>query len=655
VWAVVIGDNAVHRLMCPPPLMEETRAQEDEARSPGIAPDHREGGLRVLAATHGWWLLPLLAVLVAYRQSPQFGLSGDAAFLIARNPYLRGAHALWRNLVHDYFWSASGNGIPYWRPITKGSWVLEYWLWNGAAYGFHLVQVTWHLLATLGVALLARRWGAGRTGGAVAALLFGLNPNLIEPVCSIMARSDVVVGAAGIWTLIGFGRWQETRKGTWLVLHIAAWLVALGSKETAVTLLPVLALMNLARGTAAWPARIRALLPSGLAVALYFALRVFVLGARAQVPWRLHGERILLVGGQALYSLLPFHLWATATSVPKLPHATWNTLVPVALGWLALAGMAILIARRRSLTTAALVIWALASLSTILLISDLNVPTSPLFHPLSGRWVLMAVAASSLLASLGLDALGPRWPRLRLVLLGLVGVWSVFLLLRSGGDHQVFRDDLTLAQASDRDYLALPERLRSHADRCGYAERQVLRAIDGKDVKGALDRLDSTPRECLEETRFSLLRTRALVDAGRFPEAWQVAEPAIRTGSIEPRYHAEAYYLAGVAALAVGRTPDAEAYLSAALRMGHTSCNLPVKLGMTLAKLGKTAEAAASYESAATCVGGSDARPWLAAATLWMQAGRRAEAQGCLERVRGLALTPEQQAAVSQLSQAVQR
>jgi len=83
------------------------------------------------ALRRGWWLLAPALVLVAYRSVSQNGFVGDADFLIAENHYIQDLAYLWENLRHDYFWSSSGAHIPYWRPITKASWVLEYQLFQG--------------------------------------------------------------------------------------------------------------------------------------------------------------------------------------------------------------------------------------------------------------------------------------------------------------------------------------------------------------------------------------------------------------------------------------------------------------------------------------------------------------------------------------------
>ncbi|MGB8296332.1 MAG: hypothetical protein WCG85_12970 [Polyangia bacterium] len=297
-------------------------------------------------------VLPVLAVLIAYRESPWFAFISDDVFLIPANPLLRGTGALWQNLTHDYFWSGSGNSIPYWRPVTKGSWVLEFALWGGWSGGFHLDQVAIHLMGVLGVVYFVRRLDGGPVGACVAGLVYGLHPDLIEPTCSVMARSDVAVAAASIWTVVTWLRWTQTGRAAWAVAHGLGLMLALGSKETAVVLPAVLALWAIlgvensdasparepppaasAAGRVLWLVRrLRYLVPAVLITAAYFVGRGFVLGPHQSVPFVFDAARIPLVGGQAFFSVLPFHLDGSAGSVPKDPWLAPTVLISATVG-----------------------------------------------------------------------------------------------------------------------------------------------------------------------------------------------------------------------------------------------------------------------------------------------------------------------------------
>jgi hypothetical protein len=606
------------------------------------------------------WALPILAVLIAYRESPWFAFISDDVFLIPANPFLRGPGALWQNLTHDYFWSASGNSIPYWRPVTKGSWVLELALWNGWSGGFHMDQVAIHLMGVLGVVYFVRRLGGGHVGACVAGLVYGLSPNLIEPTCSVMARSDVAVTAASIWSVVTWLRWIQTRRIAWAVVHGLCLMLALGSKETAVVLPAVLALWavlgveteNL--GPAQEPSftattaarlrmlanRLRYLVPAVLITVAYLVARRFVLGAHHGVPLVFDAARIALVDGQAFFSVLPFHLDATANSVLKAPWLTLTSLASVIVGWSAfVAALAVAVYRRRP-RFVVLLAWALASLAPIVLVAELNVPVAPNLFPLAGRWVASAAAVAAILTGLFHGWLPRPWMRTAFVV--LTAFWSLVELATSGSSHAAFRDTESMVQRQDAGFWAKPESQRTLMDKCDFAERQILRAINEGHPQKAIEQLAALNKDCLiGGGRFRLLQLRALVDLSRFDEAFAVAESLFREDVMESRYHAEAYYLAGVAASSTRQWKAAEAWLRAASSMGYPSCNLGVTMGLVLAQTGRLAEAAGAYEGAGRC-SSSDARPWLAAAMLWVKAQQPGHAAVDLVRARQCQLDSEQ-------------
>ena len=607
-----------------------------------------------------YWLVPVLVVAAAYHQVPWFSFISDDAFLIPLNPHLRGPGALWQNLIHDYFWSASGNFVPYWRPVTKGSWVLEYMVWGDWAGGFHLDQVALHLVATLGVVFFVRRAGGSRAGASVAGLLFGLSPNLVEPTCSVMARSDVGLTAASVWALASWLRWEQTGRRRWGIVHGLALVLAFGSKETSVVLPVVLALWAVigpgtptqssvpaGDGRVEWRRRLSRLLPVVLVVVAYFIGRRAVLGVQQSFPVKLDGARMFLVGGQALFSVLPFHLTAWARAVPKSPWMAPGFLAMATVGWLVLAGALVFAVRKRQRLASVLLVWATASLGPILFVSQLRVPVAPGFFPLAGRWVASATAASAMLVGLALSRM--PWARWGKALYAVAALWTLILLALSSATHGMYRDEESLMAVQDEAFLATPPAQRTLHARCDFLERQALRLITARKAQQALFELDGHEAECPDGARFRLLRLGALVDLSRFVEAYGVAESLLRTEAMESRYHSEAYYLAGVAAEATGHLLSAERWLRSARAIGNPSCNLAATLGRLLAATGRLAEGASEYERAARC-SGSDPRPRLAAAALWLKAERTDLAAADLASARALPLDAEQLKLVEQLA-----
>jgi hypothetical protein len=82
----------------------------------------------------------------------------------------------------------------------------------------------------------------------------------------------------------------------------------------------------------------------------------------------------------------------------------------------------------------------------------------------------------------------------------------------------------------------MPESRRTLMDRCDFAERQILRAINEGHPQTAIERLDALDRDCLIGSgRFRRLRLRALVDQAHFDEAFAVADSLLREDIMERR------------------------------------------------------------------------------------------------------------------------
>jgi tetratricopeptide (TPR) repeat protein len=226
---------------------------------------------------------------------------------------------------------------------------------------------------------------------------------------------------------------------------------------------------------------------------------------------------------------------------------------------------------------------------------------------------------------------------LALALAAGTAVWVVASLLLSGQTHAPFRNIDTLTAHQDQQYLALPERLRTVEDRCDFVERRMHEALSRRAPSIALGRALEAA-DCPQPARFTLLRLMALTQMARWAEA-SAAAAQLEHQRVEPRYHGQAAYHAGLAHAELGQLARAESELRQARRLGYPSCNLPALLGRLLARRNQLAPAAEEYERAASCT--ADPRPLLAAASLWAAAAQPARARALLARIDPATLTAE--------------
>ena len=106
----------------------------------------------------------------------------------------------WRGLLSAFaghFWQTQdlgtqGIGLTYYRPLVTVSFVLNWLLFGGAAWGFHLVNLLLHASAALLATRVALRW-LGRPWLAVlVGVLFAVHPTRSESVTWIAGRTDLL-------------------------------------------------------------------------------------------------------------------------------------------------------------------------------------------------------------------------------------------------------------------------------------------------------------------------------------------------------------------------------------------------------------------------------------------------------------------------------
>ena len=150
------------------------------------------------------------------------GFALDDRSQVAFNPLLSDWSGMWRAFGES--WWASGFGGQYYRPLTVATLVLDARL-DGAPW-FHLVNVLWHVAATLTVAALARRW-AGARAGLIAGLLFAVHPVHVEAVANVVGRGELM---AALWTLLAVYAAVVRESPAWSGVALACGLL---SKENA--------------------------------------------------------------------------------------------------------------------------------------------------------------------------------------------------------------------------------------------------------------------------------------------------------------------------------------------------------------------------------------------------------------------------------------
>jgi len=569
-----------------------------------------------------WALIPLIAALLACRSHFGFGLLADAKFLIAENSKIVGLSQIVPNATHDYFWSSSGNSIPYYRPFTKVSWVVEATLGHRRPIVFHAVQLAWFLLAIAALLWLAREIGLRRRFAALSGVIFALHPATAEPVALIMARSDVVAAAGSIAALAAFRAFVRTSRRRFLVMHALAFLVALASKESAVIVPLLITLWILLDRRKRW----LALAPAWAIALAYLIVRSRVVSGTGVTFDPL---RIAVGGGLSIAATAKIALETGVRNISRAEAMTASAVATSIAAWLAVGCVAVCARRRRVLL--GLVAWIVAAIAMILLPRAVYVPGAEGKIVLADRWLLPAVAAASLIAGVAAQAFlrGLR----AVAVFGLVAVWALVMITFAPTLRGYYASDQTLLELEERNDDRVPEEFRTFQDRCRAGDRTTARLLARGDARSALAASDARAPECPSDFVFLFNRLSALTTVGRFEDARVVADTLLRRTDGDLRTRPRAFYLGGLAALETGDAKLAEDRFRAATHLGFESCELLAQSARAAMILEHPLEGAQRFEDAFVCTkksGKPQAILLRLASRAWTTAGRTSDAERAL-------------------------
>jgi tetratricopeptide (TPR) repeat protein len=188
--------------------------------------------------------------LLAYSNSFGAGFTLDNRGLLLRDPRIRQATAQNIGLIfrQTYWWPYGESGL--YRPITTLTYLFNYAiLGNGEQpAGYHWINFLLHtgnvlLVYALALRLMRKFWPA-----VFVAAIWAVHPVLTESVTNMVGRADLLAGMtllSGFWMYLESAETRGWRRWAWLAGLMAVTTVGVFSKESAVTVLGVIALYEL--------------------------------------------------------------------------------------------------------------------------------------------------------------------------------------------------------------------------------------------------------------------------------------------------------------------------------------------------------------------------------------------------------------------------
>ena len=192
---------------------------------------------RVQAGTVAVVSLLILLVVCSYANSFGNGFANDDHVIIVQNKLITQLRDIPTLFARDY-WASSRNlneAIPppstgLYRPFVMTTYALNYAVGGLNPFGYHVVNLFLHLLATCLVYLLALRLNCSPGGAFVAAAVFAVHPLHTEVVTGIVGRAELLMAASALGGLVlvlngwrwatapgpwrGWGDWKKQRPAT---------------------------------------------------------------------------------------------------------------------------------------------------------------------------------------------------------------------------------------------------------------------------------------------------------------------------------------------------------------------------------------------------------------------------------------------------------
>ena len=188
-------------------------------------------------------LVVALVGVAAYAASLGYDFVWDDTLLIQQSVRLHQWGELPRLLLSQ-FWSEVGEASHYYRPLITLSFFLDVKVWGLRPFGFHLTNLLAHVAVILAVLAVARRVTGGEVAAVIATLTFALQPLHTESVSFVSGRTDVLAALFFLLALLAYDRGRERPGWGFVSGSLGAYLLALLSKEVAITLPAVLALWD---------------------------------------------------------------------------------------------------------------------------------------------------------------------------------------------------------------------------------------------------------------------------------------------------------------------------------------------------------------------------------------------------------------------------
>lgn len=153
----------------------------------------------------------------------------DDRSVIVGHPLVENLSGVFKAFVHPYHYDRPQSGL--YRPLASASYTLNWYLFSGQSYGFHLVNILLHAIASFFIFLIVLNL-RDRLTALISSLIFLFLPIHVEAVTSIVGRGELLMF---FFFALAF---YLAEKGHYKTASLFFFLSLL-SKETGIVFIPV--------------------------------------------------------------------------------------------------------------------------------------------------------------------------------------------------------------------------------------------------------------------------------------------------------------------------------------------------------------------------------------------------------------------------------
>ncbi|MCY2927132.1 MAG: tetratricopeptide repeat protein [Planctomycetota bacterium] len=549
-----------------------------------------------------WWHAAVIAVAVAavYSNSFQGPFLFDDEPAIVDNPTIR---QLWPPgpMLHP---PAQGQAVQR-RPVVNVSLAVNYALSGRHVWSYHATNLALHILAALALLgvvgrtlespRLYPRFGGQALGLATAiAVIWALHPLQTEAVTYVVQRTEVLAGLFYLLTLYAVIRTAGSAVPyRWYAAAVGACLLAMGSKESAVSAPLVVLLYDRIFLAPSWPEVFRKRWPLHAGLAATWVV-VLVMIPHGHEGSQIFGDsqaraQYALAQGESIVRYLTLCSWPATLVVdygfcpPRdvghaLPYLAAIGAILAATGW----------ALWRRAGVAFLGVWFFAILapsSGLVPLLQQVAAEKRMYLPLAAV-VTLAVTGAWAIWTLLKRRLAPSRPRrwLEAVPVVVAATVAIGLGLRTFARNEDYRTAEILWRQTVE---SRPDNPRAHND------LGAVLAAQGR-AHEAIPYFQEAVRLKPDYAKAHYNWANALRSQGQFEAAAMHYEQALR---YQPDY-AEAHNNWGTALIRLGQFPEAAEHFAQAVRIKPDNAEAHYNWGVALANLGHMEAAAEHFRTA---------------------------------------------------------